>query len=64
MTMKISGRSEQRGCCRKCIHFVRREGWWCSLLTIPTLQEKGYQITTDTLPSPEEFVCDEDYEPP
>jgi len=49
--------------CRTCVHFACRAGWWCTLVSIPTLQTMGYQISEDSLPNPEDFVCD-DYEPP
>lgn len=61
---RIAGLGNKRGCCQKCVHFVRREGWWCSLVTLPAIQAKGYPISAESLPNPEEFVCDEDYEPP
>jgi hypothetical protein len=60
---------DDRGNCRRCVHFRERGGgWWCSLVSIEKLQAKGYAISADNLPAPEAFVCGEDggagYEPP
>jgi hypothetical protein len=56
--------SERRSNCRRCIHFKEQEGWWCTLLTVAELQRKEYQIDPARLPQPENFVCNEGYEPP
>ena len=50
--------------CRTCIHYQRREGWWCALVSVSELQAQGYDIQEDDLPRPEGFVCKDAYEPP
>jgi hypothetical protein len=62
--MKIMQQDELGGSCRKCVHYLRRDGWWCGLVSLVELQSQGYDILEENLPRPEDFVCKDAYEPP